>query len=405
MTQPIIPHWRAQYAPALQRSFITIVDATRPPRRPFPTGLTGGDLNILDPAAPVFAPWTLLSWGQFINSPAGVPPGIVGSRDRKATKLIADSGGFQFIGAPHLFTSHCTVFAYLGWAETHADVAMTMDIPTRAIGKGRWNSFQDCLDDTLVNLKDFSNARTNDDLTVLNVLQGRDWQECLAWYDAVKHYPFDGWAFGGGSRDLLTMTRLIARMVKENRLGRHLHVLGTSSLQRAVELTAIKMGLGQYGEAEVTFDTATPSMMAANGLILTGAKWTSFTSEQARLPLDPQLSGSPFPFPATGTYLGGRLTLGEILTRDGLSQSGLDSTGHALLTHHNTEQLLRNIEEANRWADLVPGGGQLNPPGLAQRIHDVYAYLGAYAPEKTIGGHLKGFRDVLDDEWQETSWT
>ena len=83
-------------------------------------------------------------WLDLAEARWGVPPGIVGSRDRKATKLIADSGGFQFIGAPHLFTAHSTVFAYLGWAETHADVAMTMDIPTRAIGKGRWNSFQAC---------------------------------------------------------------------------------------------------------------------------------------------------------------------------------------------------------------------------------------------------------------------
>ena len=399
MTQPIIPHWRAQYAPALQRSFITIMDPTRPPRRPFPAGLTGGDLNILDPAAPVFAPWTLLSWGQFINSPAGVPPGIVGSRDRKATKLIADSGGFQFIGAPHLFTAHNTVFAYLGWAETHADVAMTMDIPTRAIGKGHWNSFQECLDDTLVNLKDLSNARTNDDLTVLNVLQGRDWKECLAWFDAVKAQPFEGWAFGGGSRDLTTMLRLVARMVREGNVGRHLHVLGTSSLQRAVELTALKRALKKAGlEVEITFDTATPSLMAANGLIFTGANWQSFTSGQRDLPLDPALSGSPKPFPCLGTFAGSRLVMGDVLMRVDLSQSGLDSTGHALLVHHNIEQLLRNIEEANRWADCAPNMPQLGPAGLKQRLHDIGSFLGHHGPEKTIVGHLRAFVDELEED-------
>ncbi len=399
MAQPIIPHWRAQYAPALQRSFITIMDPTRPPRRPFPAGLTGGDLNILDPAAPVFAPWTLLSWGQFINSPAGVPPGIVGSRDRKATKLIADSGGFQFIGAPHLFTAHSTVFAYLGWAETHADVAMTMDIPTRAIGKGRWNSFQDCLDVTLVNLKDFSNARTNDDLIVLNVLQGSNWKECRAWYDAVKAYPFEGWAFGGGSRDLTTMLRLVARMVREGNVGRHLHVLGTSSLQRAVELTALKQALKKAGhEVEITFDTATPSLMAANGLIFTGANSKSFTSSQESLPLDPALSGSPLPFPASGTLVGSRMAMGDVLTRCGLAQSGLDSTGHALLVHHNTEQLLRNIEEANRWADVAPNMPMLGPKGFKRRLHDTGSFLGCNDPEKTITGHLRGFVDHLEDD-------
>lgn len=399
MAQPIISSNRAQYAPALQRTFITAVDPAAVPPRAFPAGLTGGALNILDPASPVFAAWSLLSWGQFIKSPASVPPGIVGGRDRSQTKLIADSGGYQFIGNPDLYHRSNTVFRYLGWMDDHADVAVAMDIPTRAIGNGRWATFDDCLDDTLQNLRDMAEHRENPDVLILNVLQGRDWAECLRWYDAVKAHPFEGWAFGGGSRDLSTMLRLVARMVREGIVGRHLHVLGTSSLQRAVELTALKRALKKAGlEVEITFDTATPSLMAANGLIFTGANWQSFTSSQRNLPLDPALSGSPQPFPCLGTVAGSRLVMGDVLMRVDLAQSGLDSTGHALLVHHNIEQLLRNIEEANRWADYAANMPQLGPVGLKQRLHDIGSFLGHYGPEKTIVGHLRGFVDELEED-------
>lgn len=399
MAQPIISSDRAQYAPALQRTFITAVDPAVGPRRAFPAGLTGGALNILDPASPVFAPWSLLSWGQFIRSPAGVPPGIVGSRDRSLTKLISDSGGYQFIGKPDLYQRNSTVFRYLGWLDSHADVAVAMDIPTRAIGKGRWTTFDECLDDTSQNLRDMAGRRRNRDVLILNVLQGRDWAECLRWYEAVKVFPFEGWAFGDESRDLQIMLRLVARMVKDGKLGRHLHVLGTSSLQRAVELTALKRALKAKGhEVEVTFDTATPSIMAANGLIFTGARWGNFTSSQVNLPLDPALSGSALSFPASGTVVGSRAVMGDVLARVGLAQSGLDSTGHALLVHHNVEQLLRNIEEANRWADVASSMRHLGPPGLTHRLRDIGSFLGRADPEKTITGRLRGFVDHLEDD-------
>ena len=90
--------------------------------------------------------------------------------------------------------------------------------------------------------------------------------------------------------------------------------------------------------------------------------------------------------------------MGDVLARVGLAQSGLDSTGHALLVHHNVEQLLRNIEEANRWADVAASMRHLGPLGLTHRLRDIEGFLGRAHPEKTITGRLRGFVDQLEDD-------
>ena len=39
----------------------------------------------------------------------------------------------------------------------------------------------------------------------LNVFQGFDIPTGDVWYDAVKHFPFEGWAFGGNNMCDMTM--------------------------------------------------------------------------------------------------------------------------------------------------------------------------------------------------------
>ena len=90
--------------------------------------------------------------------------------------------------------------------------------------------------------------------------------------------------------------------------------------------------------------------------------------------------------------------MGDVLARGGLAQSGMDGTGNALVTHHNTEQLLRDIEAANRWAELAPNTPQFAPAELKQRLHDIGGFLRRYDPEKTITGHLRGFVDELEED-------
>ncbi|WP_426028023.1 hypothetical protein [Brevundimonas sp. TWP2-3-4b2] len=314
MTNLILNPDRAQYAPALQLAFIK--GAAGPHSRPLPAGLTSGELNILQPGSPVFTPFALVSYGQFISSIGAPAPGIIATRDRATTTIIGDSGGFQFISKPDLYQGRPTVLKAMGWLKANSDIAMTVDIPTRAVGSATWPTFQACLSDTLANLAVLSSARTPGRPRFLNVLQGRDWKECRAWYDAVKAYPFDGWAFGGGSRELSIMLRLLALMRQEGNLGGqygHVHILGTSSLSRAVQFTQIKRALRDAGlTVEVTFDTATPSHYVKFGKMIAGMNPGKLTASTARVPLSPTYRGSTLSLPGR-TFVARHAQVGDLL--------------------------------------------------------------------------------------------
>ncbi len=81
----------------------------------------------------------------------------------------------------------------------------------------------------------------------LNVLQGRDKKEALAWYKAVKWFPAGGWAFGGTMReDFAHLVSMLRLMQKDGLLGpdrNRVHVLGMADLKAAVALSAIQRGM------------------------------------------------------------------------------------------------------------------------------------------------------------------
>lgn len=403
MTNIILAPGRAQYAPALQPSFIRDAHLTAIHSRPLPGGLTAGDLDILNADNPhLHAPFVLTSWGPFIRRQTQAIGGILDARDRGKTTVIGDSGGFQFIGAPALFRGRETVIRNLGWAEHNCDLAMTMDIPTRSIGKGRWDTYAECLSDTEANLRTTLEFRSSPSLRLLNVLQGTDWKEAEHWFEAVRHYQFEGWAFGGAARELPIMLRLVARMVRHGIVGRHLHVLGTSSLKRAVELSALKKALHTAGhEVEITFDTATPSILAANNQIVTWMDRKDLTADMMRLDVGHTLIGSSEPFLVDETRVG-KLTMGDLMVRGGLAQSAVDGLSHLLLTHHNIHQLMRLMEQANRLADLPDRTLPILPKKLVQRLRTIEGFLTKQDPEGRVRTDLGRSRDTdLEDEWEE----
>lgn len=404
MTNIILAPGRAQYTPALQPTFIKGAARNAVHSRALPGGLTAGDLDILDPAnRHLHTPFVLTSWGPFILRQACAIGGIIDARDRTRTTVIGDSGGFQFIGNPTLFQGQETVLRNLGWAQDNCDLAMTMDIPTRSIGRGRWATYEECLSDTEANLRTTLEWRSPSSLRLLNVLQGRDWTEAEHWFEAVRQYRFEGWAFGGAARELPIMLRLVARMVEHGIVGQHLHVLGTSSLSRAVELSALKAALHKAGHpVEITFDTATPSILAANNQIVSWMDRKRLTADMMKLDVGHSLIGSTEPFPVDETRVG-KLTMGDLMVRGGLAQSAVDGLSHLLLTHHNIHQLMRLMEQANRLASSLPDRTLPTlPDKLVQRLRTVDGFLAKQDPEGRVRTDLGGTRDIdLEDEWEE----
>jgi len=82
----------------------------------------------------------------------------------------------------------------------------------------------------------FAANRTPGKTHFLCVLQGNTPREADRWYEAVKHYPFEGWAFAGVMRrNMYEVCRRVIKMANDGLLQNKswIHVLGTATLDMA----------------------------------------------------------------------------------------------------------------------------------------------------------------------------
>lgn len=222
---------------------------------------------------------------------------MIQERDRDRTWMLGDSGGYQIAsGILNYDWANYTVFKpsdvrvkLLNYLEHTADYSLILDIPTRAIDNEKATNittFGDCLKHTLENNKYFL-ANRQFKTKFLNCLQGRSVDECDMWYDNVKHFNFEGWAFGGHQN--LAMELLMRRLIKlrddnlfsENEDGQKrnwLHFLGQSRLpQICLYNTAQKYLREQTGddELQMSYDSASAFLMTANGSYYTGGNFST----------------------------------------------------------------------------------------------------------------------------------
>ncbi len=389
---------RAQYAVALQDAYIKLAAKPDAAARggKLPSGLCLADLNVLEPSNPlVHAPYVLVSFGQYRNSPVKAP-GIIGARQPHQSVVIGDSGGYQYISDP--FFGDVSRWQSLRWLEENSQLAMTLDIPTRAIGLNpQFPTFDDCLSVTSENL-DFIEQNRTGRTRFLNVLQGRDRREINRWFGAVKDRPFNGWAFGGGTRAIGELVRLVALMLSEGLLGpdrAHIHVLGTSTASISVLLTAVQNGVRQrlgLPDFRITFDTSSPSQMMMRGKGYGGlvADGKQFSIATRPLPDSYIYNGSALPFPFLESRVGRLLALGDLCVAPGHVKAGAwDELSNAMVTNHNLERMLAAFEEANRLAELAPAigsnagrgfQGDYLPPGLVSVLAAVRRVFDASDP-------------------------
>ena len=133
--------------------------------------------------------------------------------------MLGDSGGFQVIG-DHLVITDQALLDVLHWLEQNCDAGMTLDVPSAAVhtpGNLYYLDFAKALATTVHGLAFFKQHRDPISLLwLLNVLQGHTRSEAYQWYDAVKPYQLEGWAWGGNMRfDLRHVLRLLLRMASE----------------------------------------------------------------------------------------------------------------------------------------------------------------------------------------------
>ncbi|MBS7805929.1 hypothetical protein KIH24_15250 [Rhizobiales bacterium TNE-4] len=326
--------------------------------RDLPKGVAAEEMNFLDPANQLFRiSHVMSSAGQALSQ---IRPCIITERDRSATLMIGDSGGYQIASGRLKITGAGDIQKILTWLEDHADVAMTLDVPTGPLlSPGyQYRTFGDCLHATEHYLAFFQKHRTSDKTRFLNVLQGNTTKESDTWYKAVKKYEFEGWAFAGKLRhNFFNLCRRLIQMLNENQLQKKswIHILGTNDIETAIGLTAIQRALTKHAgtNIRISYDTSTPFRSLAWGSVY---KLPLFERQQMTMPMvkapdDPRYYQSTIKWPWPSA-LGNKLTMGDVCGRNALPPtSSIDLQGHYYLALHNLSALCDGIALANRIFD------------------------------------------------------
>ena len=379
----------AVFLPAISNFFNTFISKQRVtegkhiPEERIPKGLDKGveGLNFINPDKGYFTyPTALYSAGHAcldMNKVADRDSMCV-NRDRKFSTIVGDSGGYQIAKGVIQFDwkdfegnkANAVRSNILNWLELTSDWSMTLDVPTWAAddlnkGKSGLNSFEDCLNATKYNNDYFQKNRLGQ-TKFLNVLQGDDWETATTWYNEMKKYEFEGWAFGGINMcDMEILLKRLIVMRDEKQLdGKDwIHVLGTSQLDWACFLTGIQRQLRKHINPNVTisFDSASAFLSTANGLVYTQNTFTpsrfSFIMDKA--PDDKKMKGSTIPFPFH-SQIGDRLTMGDVCwygegdlnknNKEGATS--WDSFSYCLMMAHNVYNQIKAVQVANDLNDI-----------------------------------------------------
>lgn len=376
----------ALFLPAISQFYASMIRKEQEPGR-VPKGFEKGQegLNFLKPDGYFYYNRALYSAGHakidLEKSIAHEP--MVWTRDRDQTLLVSDSGGFQigkgvikfdwerFFEKPgdkgYKGNADRVREGILRWQEHVSEWSMVMDVPTWATFRPETGlkTFDDCLKATLHNNDFYATNRTPGMTKFLNVLQGGNWDEAQRWYDAVKHYDFEGWAMGG--QNMCNMEIALKRLITLRDDGQlegkdWLHFLGTSRLDWACMLTLIQRHLRKTNpNITVSFDCASPFVAVANGRTYTAPvhtpdKWSyvmTFTFDNRKF----KNSDIPFPFQSE---IGRRITIGDIchygpgdLNKIGKEgATSWDSFAYAILMAHNIYQHIRAVQIANNLVDI-----------------------------------------------------
>jgi hypothetical protein len=391
----------AVYLPAISSFYSTYIAKQRLeefiPKDRIPQGFDRGieGMNFLNPEQGYFYyKYALYSAGhaQLDINKSMTQESMIQQRDRGATMILGDSGGYQigkgvikfdwqnFEGAE----ANKVREKILTWLDVTADWSMMLDVPTWACDhihspKTGLKTFEDCLEKTRFNNEYFINNRLgvkDGGTKLLNVLQGSNWENAEAWYQGVKEYSdtgkygdkaAEGWAMGGANmcKMPITLRRLITMRFDGMLEGKDwMHFLGTAQLDWACYLTSIQRQIRKHVNENFTisFDCASPFIATAHGLVYTNAQHTNkrFSVIMDKAPDNKGLSGRhdiPFPFESD---FGRRLTVADIchyapgmLNKIGKEgKTSWDSFAYALMMGHNVECHIRAVQRANNLADI-----------------------------------------------------
>lgn len=294
----------ARFLPAISEMYTRFVTNANPKRT---CPVSQQDLDFLEPTSNLYhIPYALYSAGQAAKSKnAAHRKDMVTGRNRAHGNIIVgDSGGFQIQQGSIKFTGDETRERMMRWLEANCDWSMVLDFPTGGIGMGtvpehtkrliregedieafckslgltpsyETIGFATCLKQTLLNNDYFAQHRAPGATQFLNVVQGRTLEESNIWYEAVKHYEFEGWSLAGPHKENfdMTLTRFIA--MRDDGLLQNknwTHILGVGKLANGCAYTTMQREIRKHYNPDFTlsYDVSSPFTTAAYGNLFLG---------------------------------------------------------------------------------------------------------------------------------------
>lgn len=370
----------AIYVPSLQSGYAQYATRRNKDVRDgdLPSSFRVRDLDFLDSKSQLWScAYALYSSGQFDKAQLRNAD-IIRDRKRGQSVVIGDSGGFQLgSGAirnkeeqnalnklglnPSKFVAQWSHNSFrrrtLRWLEMYTDYAMTLDMVLWGSKEHNKNStsplrnlsVDQLIDLSVDNLKYFSDNRgqvSGGGTKFLNVLQDIGNGTGERWYQAVKDFEFEGWAYGGSTKLLHNLLRWCHRLMREKKLDKAewFHLLQNSPPVFSVVYSAIQQALSQALGHEITISYDSSSPHQGSGVQRAMYKMPSFTNDlrtwrmgNERIEQNVQLArGDIQKSLPSDSPLSAFFTLNDLNFHEGLYRDNtVDQFAEHLMTNHN----------------------------------------------------------------------
>jgi hypothetical protein len=195
--------------------------------------------------------------------------------------VIGDSGGFQIAsGAFKKFNPDKTPTEIFEWLEENSDLAVNLDVPPRMTMEGK---FKESLALSKKHFDLFQKLQTGK-TKFLNVIHSYDNPEDYAvWYDAVKHYEFNGWCVGSGGGSLARTMYAVALLLQRGEFAKknvqYIHFLGQTKIFDMLFYNFLQRMLDEngYSQVQVTTDSSTPVQYSLYGNVIHSANYSDLS--------------------------------------------------------------------------------------------------------------------------------
>jgi len=194
--------------------------------------------------------------------------------------VMGDSGGYQ-IASGAIKWDISIRDRIFNWLEHNSDIALNLDIPPKIKYEGM---YEECLQISKDNFKYFADNQSGK-TDFLNVVQGTNDVEYINWYNEMKDYPFQGWAVGGGGRNIFTFMSGVMSLLQGGEhlkeTNKYFHILGISKVKDFLMLNQLQKSLNEVdSNVVVTTDSSSPDRAVVFGSYYLGYnfKKPAFTS-------------------------------------------------------------------------------------------------------------------------------